>query len=348
MVDGMSEGPAPRPGASATRSLATCPFCGGRLVRAYDGLADRLQTTARTFAIDECTSCQAGVLNPAPIGDVSAFYPTNYLSGERGEGSAPGGGGGEAGAAGTGGGLSLEKWYRYNQYRFDFRLLERASGLSIGQTPSYVDLGCGSGERMAYAGERGCARAMGVDKFDFVKSTVRGEAEIVNSDILEFAPAARFAAVSLFHVLEHLDDPASVLAHIRDEIIAPDGHLIIQVPNYGSVERRLFGGRWFGLDVPRHYWHFNQTALCRLLDAHGYRAVAAYRRNAALHPVSIAPSISPDVDVQRIWVRHAKGVAYRRRMMLLWSGLTLLTIPQSVGQSAFGQGSMLTVVAARA
>lgn len=317
----------------ATRSLPACPFCGGRLTSRYNGIRDRLETTPETFAVDECADCRAGVLNPAPVGDVSAFYPEHYLSAA--DGPAP-----------PQGGFDLEKWYRYNQYRFDFKLLERATGVSLGETASYLDLGCGSGERVAYAGERGCARTIGVDKFDFAKRTARREVELVNSDILEFVPSVKFDVVSLFHVLEHLEEPAPVLAHIRNEIIAPGGHLIIQVPNYGSLERRWFRARWFGLDAPRHYWHFNQTAIRRLLGAHGYRVVAVHRRNAALHPVSIAPSINRDVDVQRIWVRGGAGAGYRSAMTLLWAALTVLTMPLSMAESLIGQASMLTVVAA--
>jgi SAM-dependent methyltransferase len=317
-----------------TKSFDRCPFCGGRITWRYGGIRDRLETTAETFAVYECVDCRAAVLNPAPVGDVSAFYPENYLSAE-------------VRTAERGRGFDLEEWYRYNQYRYDFKLLQRATGASIGEAASYVDLGCGSGERVTYARERGCARAVGVDKFDFAKRKAQQEVKIVNSEILEFAPSEKFEAVSLFHVLEHLAAPREVLAHIKDEILDTAGHLIVQVPNYGSLERRWFKGRWFGLDAPRHYWHFNQKAICRLLSAEGYAVEAVYQRNAPLHPVSIAPSISRDVDVQRIWVNGARGDRYKRGMTILWAGLTVLTIPVSMIESLCEQASMLTVVASK-
>lgn len=320
---------------AASRRLNGCPFCGGAIRPRYAGIRDRLDTTAETFEVHECAACGAGLLNPAPAGDLSAYYPPNYLSAEGDAVS------GDADA----GGFDLERWYRYDQYRHDFRLLARATGTGIGQVGSYLDLGCGSGERVAYAHEQGCPRAVGVDKFDYAKSAARSEVSLINAEILDFAPGERFAAVSLFHVLEHLEEPQAVLAHLRERILVPGGHVIIQVPNYGSVERRLFGSRWFGLDAPRHLWHFNERAIRRLLDAQGYAVRAVFQSNAPLHPVSIASSLNRDLDVQRIWAKRDRGAAHTRSLTLLWAGLTVLTMPLSMLQSLCGRGSMLTVVA---
>ena len=318
-------------GAVMTRRLPACPFCGGAIGLRYAGVIDRLQTTSEEFSVFECSLCRAGVLNPAPIGDVSSFYPDFYLS--------------EAGAGPDQGGIDLERWYRYNQYDFDFGLLGHVTGSGPGAMASYLDLGCGSGERVAYAAERGCGRAVGVDKFDFAKTSAREGVEIVNSEILDFAPEDRYAVVSLFHVLEHLENPAEVLGHVRNILLAADGQLIIQVPNYASLERHCFGARWFGLDAPRHYWQFTGAAISHLLNAQGFRVDAVYARNAALHPVSIASSLCREADVQRIWVRRDQGPGYRRAMTLLWMGLTVLTMPLGIVQSLLGRGSMLTVVA---
>jgi SAM-dependent methyltransferase len=315
----------------ARRKLDRCPFCHGPIFEKYSGIGDRLQTTTETFAIDECVDCGGAILSPAPVGDVSGLYPANYLSAQAGTAKARR--------------FDLERWYRYNQYEYDFKLLQRATGVGIAELASYLDLGCGSGERVTYASERGCPRAVGVDKFDFAKSRARHEANIINTEILSYMPSDRFEAVSLFHVLEHLDEPARVLTHVRQEILQPGGHVIVQVPNYASLERRWFGKRWFGLDVPRHYWQFNPRAISRLLNGAGYQVDAIYQQNAPLHPVSIVSSMFPEVDVQRIWVKPGKGTGYRQAMTLLWAGLTLLTVPLCVIENLLDRASMLTVVA---
>jgi SAM-dependent methyltransferase len=317
---------------SACKRFQRCPFCDGPIAEKYDGLQDRLETTAERFAVYECSDCGAGVLNPAPVGDVSAFYPAMYLSNE-------------PRSAERAGRFDLERWYRYDQYRYDFKLLKRATGQDIGTVASYLDLGCGSGERVTFASQRGCARAVGVDKFDFAKTEASREAELVNTEILAFAPSERFQVVSLFHVLEHLDEPRQVLAHIRERLLQTGGCLILQVPNYGSLERRWFGRRWFGLDAPRHYWHFNERAIRLLLRDEGYRVEAVWQRNATLHPVAIVPSMFRELDVQRIWARSGKGDVYRTGMKVLWAVLTVATVPLVVIENGLERASMLTVVA---
>ena len=59
------------------------------------------------------------------------------------------------------------------------------------------------------------------------------------------------AVVTMFHVLEHLYEPASYLDAARD-LLRPDGRLILQVPNAACWQFLLFGERWNGIDVPRH------------------------------------------------------------------------------------------------
>jgi len=315
-----------------TKTFTACPFCGGGITRKYEGLQDRFDTTTRTFSVSECMQCHAGFLNPMPVGDASSFYPTNYLSGEDEE-------------ARTSGGFDFERWYRDNQCRFDFGLLARATGISLGKAASYIDIGCGSGERVLFAEAEGCKRSAGLDKFDFKKSATRRGSEFIKSEILDFDPKQKFQVASLFHVLEHIENPEEVLAHIRSKIVQKGGYLIIQVPNYGSMERRFFGRRWFCFDVPRHLWQFNQAAVTGLLEKTGYKVEKTYQVNAPLHPVTIVPSLHRELDIQRIWVKRTHGVGYKRLMTLLWAGLTVLTIPVSLIQNLFKRSSMLTVIA---
>ena len=329
---GMKAGELFNMAAFKTKTFKNCPFCGGRIIKKYSGLKDRFDTTTKRFAVSECTDCHAAFINPMPIGDASSFYPTNYLSGES-----------EVKKSATPK-FDFEKWYRYNQYKYDFNLLKRASGLSLGKVASYVDIGCGSGERVTFASEQGCRRAFGVDKFDFAKSHSKKAAKIINSDILEFKPVQKFQTASLFHVLEHIENPEEILAHIKSDILSKKGYLMIQVPNYGSIERRLFKSKWFSFDVPRHLWQFNEKALTSMLEKSGYEVKASYQSNAPLHPVTIVPSIHRELDIQRIW-NYPRSKIYKKSMTITWAALTALTIPVTIVQNLFRRSSMLTVIA---
>lgn len=82
--------------------------------------------------------------------------------------------------------------------------------------------------------------------------------------------AGTFDVVTLWSVLEHLHDPLGTLNTVR-RILKPSGHLHICVPNFRSLERYMFGPKWFGLDVPRHLYHFDPKSLIRLLTHSGFR-----------------------------------------------------------------------------
>lgn len=315
------------------KKFSACPFCGGSITKKYSGLKDRFDTTKKKFSVSECNNCKAAFINPMPVGDASSFYPSSYLSGE------------DQAEKTSADSFDFEKWYRYNQYRYDFRLLKKAVGVDLKNATSYIDIGCGSGERVTFAREQGCAKAFGVDKFDFAKGKSKREAKIINSEVRDYKPSKKFQVASLFHVLEHVEDPLDMLVHIRRNILAHNGYLVIQVPNYGSFERRVFKNNWFSFDVPRHLWQFNNRALTDLIDRAGYRVEASYQSNAPLHPVTIVPSINRELDIQRIWVNRSHGSWYKKSMTVVWAGLTILTIPLTVLQNIFRRSSMLTVIA---
>jgi SAM-dependent methyltransferase len=81
-------------------------------------------------------------------------------------------------------------------------------------------------------------------------------------------PDASFDFVLLIHVIEHLHDPRAVLDRVR-HWLRPGGHVLIRCPNFASLERRIFGRRWFPLDVPRHINHFDPVTLAALLETAG-------------------------------------------------------------------------------
>ena len=53
-----------------------------------------------------------------------------------------------------------------------------------------------------------------------------------------WTPSKPYDAVLALHVVEHVDDPAPLLAHMRDWV-KPGGRLVVVVPNAESLHRRL-------------------------------------------------------------------------------------------------------------
>jgi SAM-dependent methyltransferase len=79
-----------------------------------------------------------------------------------------------------------------------------------------------------------------------------------------------WAAIVMWHSLEHLREPGGALRAAAGRLL-PGGVLIVAVPNASSLQARLFGERWFALDLPRHLTHIPAPALRRAVERSGLR-----------------------------------------------------------------------------
>jgi SAM-dependent methyltransferase len=143
------------------------------------------------------------------------------------------------------------------------RLLGRPAG-------DLLDVGAGRGRFVA------AARAAGW-RADGIEPSRRG----VDAAAAEYGVALRregvedatvvpgsLAAISIWHVLEHLDDPRRALATTA-AWLAPGGVILIGVPNIASLQALVGGERWYHLDVPRHRTHFTPRGLRLAVGAAG-------------------------------------------------------------------------------
>jgi 2-polyprenyl-3-methyl-5-hydroxy-6-metoxy-1,4-benzoquinol methylase len=128
-----------------------------------------------------------------------------------------------------------------------------------------LDAGAGRGRFVA------AARLSGYDASG-IEPAVRGPAapdvERARIDEATIEPGS-LDVVSLWHVLEHLDDPGSALDRIATWL-RPGGGLVVGVPNLASLQARIGGERWYHLDVPRHRVHFTPGGLHALLRSRGF------------------------------------------------------------------------------
>lgn len=85
-------------------------------------------------------------------------------------------------------------------------------------------------------------------------------------------PDAHFDMITVWHVLEHLKNPAKYVREMH-RILKPEGRLIVEVPNFNSPLARMFGCNWLGLDLPHHLYHFTPKSLTRLLHQNGFKVV---------------------------------------------------------------------------
>jgi SAM-dependent methyltransferase len=158
--------------------------------------SDRLyRTTDKIFLIVECRNCRLIRLypQPSPI-ELRDYYPPGYWF-------VP-----ESSAADT-----LEQAYRRFVLRDHLRFVERALRESE-EEGLVLDVGCGGGLFLQMLGERRKSKVVGLDfSLDAANVAWRRAGVPAVCATLTRAPLApgSCAAITMFHVLEHLYDPAS-------------------------------------------------------------------------------------------------------------------------------------------
>lgn len=118
--------------------------------------------------------------------------------------------------------------------------LRQLRHLAVGRDEVRVlDLGCGNGRLVTGPVAEAGFRVLGVDVHVPSIESARAEfpdACFVIADVASYAPSDVFDAVILSDVLEHVHDPAGLLATARDSL-AEGGIVLVSIPNgYGPFE----------------------------------------------------------------------------------------------------------------
>lgn len=197
-----------------------------------------------------------------------------------------------------------------------------------------LDVGCGNGLHLLFLKRLGWD-VTGFDVENHVDSAVRDAGIPMLTGSLESLLPYRgaFALISMWHVLEHLPDPAADLQRIRD-LLSHGGTLLIEVPNSESITAKLMRSHWHQWDLPRHLSHFTPESLVRLLSKTGFRA----NRLSHLHKTTLPQSLRSWVEKDSRW-RFVKPLV---KMEAFSRALRLLGYPLSLARS--GETILVTAV----
>ncbi len=230
---------------------------------------DRLMGGPGEFTVLRCAACGLASTQPRiGVEQLADYYPAGYHGGVGGDHTSLDGGvlaNGERLAPGIGvvERLRLAAIIRLGPYR----------PLSRRRPGRMLDVGCGNGELARAFARRGWQVA-GVEPVPSAAAHAAAGGVDVHVGTLGDAPwhGPSFDAIVFNHSLEHLPDPLDGL-HQAAALLREGGVVAVAVPNFACWQRRVFGSRWFGLDLPRHLQHLDAGTLATLMTHAGLRPV---------------------------------------------------------------------------
>lgn len=185
-----------------------------------------------------------------------------------------------------------------------------------------LDVGSGDGALLDALSAHG-REALGLERRSH-------RADVRDTDVTDVE--GQWSAVVFWHSLEHLPSPGDSIDHAA-RLIGPGGALLVAVPNADSFQARVFGDRWFHLDVPRHLVHLPAAALVERLRSLGLTVtrISHWRGGQALFGwlhglVGTIPGRPDLYDAIRRPEARSQPMGARRRALTLCAATALFPL----------------------
>lgn len=306
-----------------------CDLCGRAESWCVYRVIDTNYGTPGQFSVVQCRHCNLVYLNPRPsqseratiypetrYDPFSAIHQTRDLSSNS---------------------ILWKRARQFTEMRRPGRMLDVgcADGLFLRVMQSYgwECIGVEPNQRMAEFGQR------------------RWRLDVWHGDIFDVNDLESFDLITFWDVLEHTPSPRNALFHAR-KLLVSHGVLALNVPNWDSLERRIFRERWIAIDAPRHFYHFAPATISRLLQVCGFQVESLDTRAPVLSLASNLLRLAGDIVLRRATSFGNPQVLPRiipsPRRRLVIRAVNLGLIPLNAVINLLNRGSDLTILAHKA
>lgn len=237
----------------AARACTVCSSAERSLLAS--GFDYEMETCRNPWFVWRCAACGAAWLDPRPdVAELGVIYPATYYAYGLSE--------------------TLSPFVVWGKSVLDGRKFSAIAKVPPVAPRSYLDIGCGDGRYLSLMARRGVPadRIFGIDLPSKDLPLLREKGFHVFAGRVEDCEEIGQGSIDLitmFHVIEHIDDPVGVLRRLGSWL-SPDGVLALETPNTDSLDARLFRDRWWGgYHFPRHWTFFHAASITRALEKAG-------------------------------------------------------------------------------
>lgn len=149
-----------------------------------------------------------------------------------------------------------------------------------------LDIGCGGGHFISTAQNKGW-KAIGTDiSREAIQICKEKNLKVRCGNISELNFQSNyFDIITMFEVMEHLDNPRGTLEQIH-KILRPGGLLYITTPNFNSLTRFILGPKWRAFDI-EHIFYFTAVCIMRLLKQIGFSKINVKSNNLSIIEIKL-------------------------------------------------------------
>ncbi len=223
-----------------------CPVCRETKSRLWSSAKDyEYFTSSKTYDYFHCNACDTIFINPIPVEELRTIYPSNYYSFKAPKGIV----------------VKLKEW-------LDKRLFKKILASIPGDSINVLDIGGGTGwllNSIKKLDQRvNITQVVDIDPDAGTIALANGH-RYFEGRLEDFVSTEKFHLVLMLNLIEHVAHPQQVLLK-TDQLLHPDGSILIKTPNTRSWDARLFRrGYWGGLHCPRHWVIFSEKSFRLLL-----------------------------------------------------------------------------------